>query len=92
MSLFATTTAKRGSNVDIGIAFENTPADTHVVHVDVLDPKGNRMMPYSGNLMAKQGRSAKRIPIALNDPSGQWTVRVRDILTGQTETRTIQID
>ena len=90
MFVSAVATAKRG-DVSLGIAFQDTPAETHVVHLDVLDPNGNRMLQYSGNLLARHGKAAKHIPLAMNDPTGQWTVQIHDVLSGQTETRTIDI-
>jgi hypothetical protein len=65
---------------------------SHVVHVDVLDPQGTPMPQYSGNLLAPGGHAARQIPLALNDPAGQWTIRVHDVLSGQTETRTLAVN
>ena len=84
--------ARRGSDVSLGFTADGTPAATHVVHIDVLDPKGERMLQYSGNLLAPDGRAAKTIPLALNDPAGQWTIRIHDLLSGQTETRTLTVN
>jgi hypothetical protein len=82
----------RGSLATFGITAEPTPAATHVVHVDVVDPQGKRLLSYSGNVLAKGGHAAKTIPLALNDPTGEWTVRFHDLLTGQTETRTMAVE
>ena len=91
LSVSAVAAAKLGSGVTLGIAFEGTPAETHVVHIDVLDPKGVRMLQYRAIFWLSTAEVAKHIPIALNDPSGQWTVKIHDVLSGQTETRTIDI-
>ena len=92
MAVSAPNAVQRGSNINVGIAMEGTPAETHVIHIDVLDPKGARMLQYSGNLLAGQGSVAKHIPLALNDPTGDWTVRIHDVMSGQTETRTINVN
>jgi hypothetical protein len=92
MMVSAPPDAQRGADVTLGIASEGTSADTHVFHVEVLDPNGARMLQYSGNLLAKQGTVAKHIPLALNDPAGQWTIRIRDVLSGQIETRTVKVN
>jgi hypothetical protein len=84
--------ARRGSVAAFGISARGTQADTHVIHVDVLDPQGNRVLAYSGNLLASQGYAAKAIPLAVNDASGEWTIRFRDVLSGQTETRTLVVE
>ncbi len=81
----------RGSSVSIGIASTGTPAEKHVLHIDAIDPAGNRMLQYSGNVVAQDGRAKKVIPVALNDSTGQWTIRIRDMLSGQTDTRTLVV-
>jgi hypothetical protein len=92
LQLAAPAQAQRGSMVTFGISAEATPAETHVIHVDVLDPQGNRLLSYSGNLLAKQGHAAKTIPLAVNDPAGAWTLRFHDMLSGQTEVRTLAVE
>ena len=74
----------RGAIGRIGIRFEQaSPAETHVFHVGVVDPSGKPMFHYSGNLRAVGGSIEKLLPLARNDAAGRWTVRVRDILSGQ---------
>jgi hypothetical protein len=84
--------ARRGSVATFGITAAATQAATHVIHVDVLDPQGNRLLAYGGNLLAPRGSAAKAIPLAVNDPAGDWTIRIRDLLSGQTETRTLVVE
>jgi hypothetical protein len=50
------------------------------------------VLQYSGNLIAQHGHTDKVIPFAVNDPSGQWTIRIRDMLTGETQTRTLLLN
>jgi len=47
-----------------------------------VNPQGAAVWPYTSNVLAKGGRAAIRIPLALNDPPGTWQVRVRDVLSG----------
>jgi hypothetical protein len=84
--------ARRGSVATFGITAAASQAATHVIHVDVLDPQGTRLLAYSGNLLAPRGYAAKAIPLAVNDPAGDWTIRIRDLLSGQTETRTLTVE
>jgi hypothetical protein len=37
----------------------------------------------SGNLKAPLGAAAKTLPLAVNSPTGQWTIRVTDLISGQ---------
>jgi hypothetical protein len=92
MTVSAPTAVQRGSYISLGIACEGTAAATHVIHVDVLDPNGERMLQYSGNLLAKHGKIGRNIPTAFNDPAGHWTIRIHDVLSGQTETRTVNVN
>jgi hypothetical protein len=68
-----------------------TPAATHIFHVDVMDPAGKVMPYYSGNVLATKGRADKILPLSLNDKNGNWTVRVKDLLTGQVQTKTFEL-
>jgi hypothetical protein len=70
----------------------------HLTSLDaVMPPTTDEAMPgqtvryYSGNLLAPDGRAARRIPIAFNDPAGRWEVRVKDLLTAQTKTSTFEV-
>ncbi|MGH9470208.1 MAG: beta-galactosidase [Terriglobia bacterium] len=86
-------TAKRGSEVRIAVHAVHTPAEVSVFHVDVRDPQGNRNVFYSGNIIARNGGGGDRlIPLAANDAGGKWTITIRDILTGQTVTRALEVN
>jgi hypothetical protein len=66
-------------------------AAVHVFHVDVVDPAGTIVSHYSGNLLAPDGRAATVLPLALNDRTGRWEIRVRDLLSGQLKVATLQV-
>lgn len=81
----------RGDVANIALtAGANTPGVTRVFHVDVIDPSGKTALQYSGNLIAPDGSIARRLPTALNDATGKWTVRVKDVLSGQQQS--VEID
>lgn len=83
---------RRGETAQIGIRFAPaTPAATHLLHIEVIDPSGKAMPHYSGNLLAPHGRTAKPLPIAVNDPAGKWEIRIKDLLSGQTQTSTLEV-
>ncbi|MFP4250044.1 MAG: beta-galactosidase trimerization domain-containing protein, partial [Armatimonadota bacterium] len=54
----------------------------HVLHVTVTDPRGDPAPAYTRNVLAPGGSADLRIPLALNDAAGEWTVTVRDVLSG----------
>jgi len=84
---------QRGETGQVGFSFAHrSPAATHVFHVDVIDPAGKIVNYYSGNVIAPQGRAAKLLPLAANDAHGTWTVRVKDILSGQNKTVAVQVE
>lgn len=90
-NVFAPASANRGSMVEIGISALNTPADSHVYHLDVIDPQGVRALHYSGNIVAKEGRGYKLLPVALNDIAGEWKIRIRELFTGETKVLPLQV-
>jgi hypothetical protein len=83
---------KRGETATVGVSFAAaTPAANHVLHVDVVNPSGQTVGYYSGNLLAPEGHAAKALPIAVNDPIGRWEIRVRDVLTGQSKITAVEV-
>lgn len=57
-------------------------AGDHVVHVEVVDPRGQSGWWYTRNELLLTGQGTLRVPMALNDQRGKWVLRVRDVLTG----------
>jgi len=55
----------------------------HVVLVEVLDPKGEPRPHYNAQLLAQDGRATGQFVPALNDPTGRWTIRGRDWVSGK---------
>lgn len=66
------------------------PVDLSVVHAEVFDPAGKLIRPYCGNYTIREGTARIEIPFALNDSSGTWRVRVRDVISGLTAERRIR--
>ena len=76
--------AARGTDLRITIASEGSSvASRHAMHVDIIDPSGNAVEYYSGNLIASRGNAGRLVPLAMNDPAGRWTIKVHDLLSGQ---------
>ena len=76
----------------VGIRGERSSlADSHVFRVECLGPDGKPVPHYSGNVVATGGASARSIPLATTDPAGKWTVRVTDILSGQSQSASFDV-
>jgi hypothetical protein len=82
---------ERGSIANIAVHAGPAQADHSIFHVDVMNPQGNRVLYYSGNLIVQQGAGVQSIPFAANDAPGKWTVVVRDLLSGQVVTQTMNV-
>ncbi len=84
--------ARLGESFDAGVRFASgSMVDTHVIHVDVVNPAGKIVDAYSGNLLAVHGAGIIHVPLALNDAAGKWELRFRDVLSGQRKTATIEV-
>ena len=70
--------AVQGARLSDGVA--------RTVHVETRDPDGAAVAVYSGNLTLHGAPAVWRVPFALNDRPGTWTIRVADRLTGETPT------
>lgn len=82
----------RGETGQLGSSLEEPAlAVTHVMHLDVVDPSGKILMHYSGNVLAPNGVFHKLFPLAQNDVTGKWEVRVKDLLSGQSQTATVEV-
>ena len=57
----------------------------------MIDPHGTHHIEYSENVIAEGGRGFKLIPLALNDPAGEWKIEIRDILSGRTITEILAV-
>ncbi|NLY02038.1 MAG: hypothetical protein GXY83_38635 [Rhodopirellula sp.] len=82
VSLAAKEEAAAGTNVEYRVAVESdSPALAHVVVVEVLGPDGKPRAHYGRKLFAPTGSAIARIPLAINDTPGLWTIRASDVAT-----------
>ena len=80
LTLVGPATAIAGEDVTLRIANAGSLAAARVVHIDALDPAGRKIAIYGGNVTLRDAPESWRIPLALNDPSGVWTIRAADRL------------
>jgi hypothetical protein len=87
------TAARAGEDVvlRIGSRAGTAAAAARVVQVRTLDPDGRPVPDYSGNLTLRGAPAAWRLPLALNDRAGVWTVRVSDRLGADVRTWRIAV-
>jgi hypothetical protein len=61
------------------------PEGTHrLVNIEIDGPSGKTYDLYSRNLLIHSTPFRESIPVAFNDPTGRWTIRAHDVVTGQT--------
>lgn len=67
--------------IGLAVSGNQTPGD-HVVRLSVTLPSG-QSAPYLDKMLSlTKGAGQVKIPLALNDPAGRWTVEVTDVTTG----------
>ena len=78
------TVVKLGEEVkgNVSIITEGGEAGLHVLRMDVYNPEGERVSYLSANLVCQKGKGAFSFPLALNEPLGDWLIKVRDVATG----------
>jgi len=76
------TTVAPGSVLDyqVSVQCQGEPG-MHVFAVEVSGPDGRPRTHYAQKLVGRQGTAAGRIPLALNDDAGAWTIRATDVAT-----------
>jgi hypothetical protein len=84
--------ARPGDAAELHFAFDGSAERaTHILHVDVLSPSGTNIPEYSGNLLAANGTASKILRLSSNAEIGKWTIRVTDVLSGQTKTAELDV-
>ena len=83
--------ARLGTNAEISVS-STSQAALDVIHLDVIDPEGNTIAYYSGNLLMTDSRITKLLPFAVNDKPGIWTLRATDLLGGAMATAELVVE
>lgn len=65
---------------------------TTACRVEWIAPDGSVSTAYSANVLLSAHHASLKIRLALNDPAGTWSVRARNVLTGQTVTETFNAE
>ena len=81
-----------GQTAEFHVGYERgESASIGVLHVKVIDPSGRIVPCYSGNMLISGLNASFRIPLAQNDPTGIWTIRMTDLLSGKTSLSKLQV-
>jgi hypothetical protein len=83
--------ARLGGNAEFLIR-SGAPAAVDVVHIDAVDPAGNMVAHYSGNLLVTGSGVTRLLPLAFNDQPGVWTIRAKDLLSGATTAAELKVE
>lgn len=63
----------------------------HVLQVEVYQPDGKWCYWYSGTVVTRNGLATFALALALDDIPGNWSIKVRDAVTGTTKTCTLRV-
>ncbi|MBU0610263.1 MAG: hypothetical protein KKI08_20430, partial [Armatimonadetes bacterium] len=63
----------------------------HWIELQVLGPDGQPRPCYARNVPLANGKAISAIPLALNDPPGQWKLVARDSISHKTATATFKL-
>ena len=84
--------AARGEAIVQDLRLETKDArPAYVVHVDIVPPSGKCPFHFQRNLATKDGAAKLTFPLALNDETGLWKIRVTEPLTGVVAERTVAV-
>lgn len=89
VSLKADSPVKQGERLSFSAKIETdgAPAGLHVLRIELTDPDGKLADMYTMKVKAREGKYAGALPLALNEKTGEWKIRARDVATGVTGRR-----
>ncbi|MCF7855358.1 MAG: beta-galactosidase [Candidatus Pacebacteria bacterium] len=85
----------RGETASFTVAVnapEGSPVCNHVVFCRITDPAGDERSYFSQTLYCSNGKGELRIPIAFNDPAGHWKLEIREVVSGESETFSFEVE
>jgi len=86
-------TVGRGRHLRVSVVLDcetDTPAD-HVFRMETTDPRENLFPPLTKNVTSVTGKYAENFFVALNERTGEYTIRVRDVITGLAAEHTFEV-
>lgn len=83
---------KRGDPLNIAVRPASDQAKQYVYNIEVTGPDGKARSLYRQNFAFDAEGGQIRVPLALNDPAGSWTIAIREAATGITKNVTVQVE
>jgi hypothetical protein len=84
--------AQRGQPLSVSIRLSGVQQPVrHVVHLEIRRPDGTLNLPLTHNVVLKNGRWQGTLPLALNDPTGTWTITARETVSGVTAAAKVEV-
>ena len=85
--------SQTGRTVDISatVQVSDGAPGRHVIRMRVTDASGRRRPEYDASIAAPNGHGSETFVLALNDPTGEWTIEVEDVATGLTSCRRVHL-
>lgn len=81
LAISGSTKARLGSTAYLTIAQPGPIlTDNRIAHVEAIAPDGSSIEGDTANLALRGPRITWRAPLKLTDPTGEWTIRVTDVL------------
>ena len=85
--------AKRGDAIAISATLDAPAvADVHVFRLEITGPNGTVIPHYAQNLKAPKGAASTTLFLALNEPAGVYTIKLRDVATGIAAQKTVTVE
>ena len=84
-------TVQAGQSVNIPFAFAGLSMP-QAVRYEVTDATGRSRPEYSGVIVAPAGQGEIMVPLAVNDPKGDWRVEFTHVLTGAEARATLRVE
>ena len=81
--------AALGEHVAFNIS--SAPAGRRLVRCHFFAPDGSMLEAYAKNVLLENSNAKVVLPSALNDPAGEYTLRVTDVVTGATAETKIRL-
>jgi len=81
----------RGQPLEVTIKPASALARQYVYNMEVTGPDGEQRLLYRSNHALDPAGGRITVPLALNDPGGEWTVTIREALTGITQAVKIEL-
>jgi hypothetical protein len=85
--------AKLGTEVKVRLQLSGADSAKldSVAHVDVFYPDGRKSAIYKNNCSISEGTGTFSFRPAINDPSGDWKIRITDVISGREKNVSINI-